>query len=369
MLIKPFIIPIFIPHIGCPHQCVFCNQSIITSSGITSSGITSSGITSSGIISRNETILDNFNISSDVQKYLTYKGNRKKVQIAFYGGTFLGLDKYHIKRLLTEATKFVKKGLVDSIRFSTRPDTITEETIALLQGFPVETIELGVQSMDNSVLILSGRGHTAYDTEKAINLLKKKTDYKIGLQMMVGLPGDSKEKSIATGNKIASFFPSFVRIYPTVVFTGSPLAILYKKGSYLPIKMDDAVSLVAKLYLLFKQKNITVIRMGLQASSDFNKDLLIAGPYHPAFGHLVFSKIFLDTAITIIEKTISTETYNINKQQSIVIHVNPSSISEMRGIKNSNTNTIKKKYGFRKVDITPDSKLLKNNISIFIYSV
>jgi len=338
---KPLIIPFFIPH--------------ITSSGITSSGITSSGITSSGI-------KNNFPLHSElpavVKKYLTYKGNRKEVQIAFYGGTFLGLQKDYIKSLLIEAAKFVEKGLVDSIRFSTRPDTINKETLELLKGFPVKIIELGVQSMDDSVLTLSGRGHTASDTNKAVELLKQ-AGYEIGLQMMIGLPGDSTEKAISSGKKIASLLPSFVRIYPTVVFSKSPLATLYYKGKYLPLNMDNAVSIAAELYLLFKKKNIPVIRMGLQEVSNFNDKALIAGPYHPAFGHLVFSKIFLDNAKTILNNMFPINLRSITKNRSLIIKVNSTCISKMRGLKNSNIRVIKEIYGFKKVNVIPNSKNLE----------
>ena len=238
-----------------------------------------------------------------VNNFLKYKGkDRDVIQIAFFGGNFLGLRAAHIQSLLHEAGKFVTAGKVDSLRFSTRPDTINNETLDILTTFPVSTIELGVQSMDDQVLAMSKRGHTSADTKKAVRLLKERS-YEIGLQMMVGLPGDDKTKTQLTGQKIADLSPDFVRIYPTVVFPGSLLARWYDNGRYTPIPLEQCTTLVKKLYLLFRKNDIRVIRLGLQASENFEKDAkILAGPYHPAFGHLVFSQIFLDMVMSILNQ-------------------------------------------------------------------
>jgi histone acetyltransferase (RNA polymerase elongator complex component) len=206
---RPFIIPIFLPHAGCPHRCVFCNQSLIT-----------------GVNSR----ISPIQVRNTVESFLKYKSARRGiVQIAFFGGNFLGIDIDEIKRMLSEAAVFVKAGRVNSIRFSTRPDTIDRKRLDIIKNFPVSTVELGVQSMDDRVLMNTNRGHTSADTQKAVRRLKE-FDYKIGVQLMVGLPGDDHEEMLASARRVAELKPDFIRIYPTVVVAGSPLATLYKAG-------------------------------------------------------------------------------------------------------------------------------------------
>ena len=335
---RPFIIPVFIPHSGCPHQCAFCNQTSITGYKYE---------------------LDLYKtICPQIDRFLTYKKKHKnEVQVAFFGGNFLGLKKDIILSLLSEADKFVKEGKVDSIRLSTRPDTINDERLNLLEPFPVSTIELGVQSMDDQVLSMANRGHTTMDTEKAVTLLKKRR-YKIGLQMMVGLPGDTEEKSIDTGKKIAALMPCFVRIYPTVVLKKSPLATMYKKSLYQPIPLDACVSLVKKLYLFFSKNDIPVIRMGLQASEELDQgSAILAGPYHPAFGHLVFSEIFLDKAVSALQRL-----QKKKSGDSIILKVHPKNISKMRGLKNSNIGILKEKYNLRSIKVIGDGSVTENEI-------
>lgn len=335
---KPFIIPVFLPNIGCPHQCAFCNQGAIT-----------------GI---KQKIPSPEKLHQIVNNFFKYKGkDRDLIQIAFFGGNFLGLRAAHIQSLLHEAGKFVTAGKVDNLRFSTRPDTINNETLDILTTFPVSTIELGVQSMDDQVLAMSKRGHTSADTTKAVRLLKKR-NYEIGLQMMVGLPGDDKSKAQLTGQKIADMSPDFVRIYPTVVFAGSLLARWYEHGKYTPIPLEQCITLVKNLYLLFRKNDIKVIRMGLQASENFEKDAeILAGPYHPAFGHLVFSQIFLDMATAILESEVSA-------RDEVWIKVHPRSISKMRGIKNKNIETLKRKYNIKSIKIIPDISLTEDSLIV-----
>jgi len=245
---RPFIIPVFLPHHGCPHRCIFCNQTAIT------------GLP--------DTLPSPAKLKFGIDEFLEFKTKqRHPVQIAFYGGNFLGLEPGYIKDVLAEATRFVVAGKVDGIRFSTRPDTIDPQRLNILKPFPIAAIEIGAQSMDDQVLSAANRGHTAADTEKGVTLLKS-NNYEVGIQMMVGLPGDDEAKSLATGRAIAALGPGFVRIYPTVVVAGSLLAELYRKGDYMPWPLDRCVTLVKKLYLGFQDNNIAVIRMGLQPSKD-----------------------------------------------------------------------------------------------------
>ena len=277
--------------------------------------------------------------------------------MAFYGGNFLGLHKDYIKLLLDETIKFVKNKRVDSIRFSTRPDTIGAEQLDTIKDFPVSTIEIGVQSMDDQVLAMAQRGHTALDTVKAATMLKK-WNYEIGMQMMVGLPGDDETKSMFTAKRIASLSPDFIRIYPTVVLASSRLAVWYRKGEYTPFSLSRCVALVKNLYLFFKSKKIPVIRMGLQASDNLAKGTtILAGPYHPAFGHMVHSKIFLDMATSIMDAA-------KDSCDKITIKVHPRSISKMRGLKNKNLEILKRKFQIESLEIIPDLTLAEDKLTV-----
>ena len=331
---RPFIIPIFLPHAGCPHQCIFCNQHSIT-----------------GIKKRNLTI---HYLRSQIEAFLK-KNSRQRhpVQIAFYGGNFLGMNPQSVRSLLVEAANFVEQGVVDSIRFSTRPDTIDRKRIDMIQDFPVSTVELGAQSLDDRVLALSCRGHKAVDTEKAVYLLKNH-NYKIGIQIMIGLPGDDEEKLMNTAERVAHLKPNFVRIYPTVVLAGSPLAEWYHKGKYVPASLEKCVSLAKQLYLLFKKNDIHVIRMGLQASEDFNEgSSILAGPYHPAFGHLVYSEIFFD-------KTVSALKSEGIREGHINIRIHPRNISKLRGLKNENIRKLGARFHLEVIDIIPDTTVAED---------
>lgn len=336
---RPFIVPVFLPNIGCPHKCVFCNQSAIT-----------------GV---KQKIPSSEEIGLQINRFLNYKGrNRSLVQISFFGGNFLGLKIDFIKSLLREATKFVIEGRVDSIRFSTRPDTIDYERLDILEEFPVATVEIGVQSMDDKVLCLAGRGHTSSDTEKAVSILKER-NYEVGLQMMIGLPGDDGSMSLYSAKKIAALSPDFVRIYPTLVLKNSILSGWYKEGKYTPLSLKKSVTLAKDIYLIFKEKKIRVIRMGIQASEHFERETtILAGPYHPAFGHLVHSEIFLDMASSIIEAE------GIGSCDSVGIKVHPRSVSKIRGIKNFNVKTLKEMFNIKSLEIIPHHSLAEDAIII-----
>ncbi|MDM8552723.1 radical SAM protein [Desulfobacterales bacterium HSG2] len=336
---KPFIIPIFISHKGCPHRCSFCNQTAITGA--------------------EPDIPSSEAIRLMVSEFLSYKKEqRKTVQISFYGGNFLGLKENDIVSLLQEAARFTENGSVDSIRFSTRPDTIDNRRLDLIRGFPVSTIELGVQSMDDRVLAMARRGHTSADTEKAAALLKER-DYSVGMQMMVGLPGDDEAIAMAAAHKIADLSPDFVRIYPTVVLADSLLARWYDSGKYAPMPLDECVTLVKRLYLFFRERKIPVIRMGLQASEDLLKEgSILAGPYHPAFGHLVHSEIFLDRASSVIESQNA-------PNETISISVHPRNISKMRGIRNRNIEILKNRFHISSIKVVSDVSLGEDELNIF----
>jgi histone acetyltransferase (RNA polymerase elongator complex component) len=335
---RPFIIPIFLPHAGCPHQCIFCNQTSITGA-------------------QRDTVSPE-KVERQIHEFLKFKRNdRRPVQVAFYGGNFLGLEKEYIKRLLNVSTKFVKNKEIDAIRFSTRPDTIDHDRIEIIKNYPVTTVEIGVQSMDDRVLAMAQRGHSASDTLRAVALLKNR-QYQIGLQMMVGLPEEDEAGSLSTAYRIGELEPDFVRIYPTIVLKNSLLARWYENGTYRPWSLERSIAHVKTLYLFFKKKNVPVIRMGLQASEDLDSGAaVLAGPYHPAFGHMVHSEIFLDIATELMEhKSVS--------QDTVTINVHPKSISKMRGMKNSNMETLKRRFRLQSLDIVPDPTLDEDRLSI-----
>jgi histone acetyltransferase (RNA polymerase elongator complex component) len=342
---RPFIIPIFLPHAGCPHQCVFCNQDAITG--------------------KKEKSISARQLQSRVATFLKYKNKQRgPVQIAFFGGNFLGQKTDTVTMLLREAAKFVDRGEVDGIRFSTRPDTIDLPRLELIRNYPVSTVELGVQSMDPGILKTSRRGHTDLDTERAVDLLKG-CQYDIGVQLMIGLPGDNSNRMMQSGQRIANLKPHFVRIYPTLVIQGSPLAKWYQDGKYRPLPLSTAVSRVKNLYLLFHKAGISVIRIGLQHEEGFDDSkTILAGPYHPAFGHLVYSEIFFDR----VKMAMASES---TWGKTLQIGVHPRNVSRMRGLNNENIIKINELFHPESVDILSDTNITEDNLKVngLLYSV
>jgi histone acetyltransferase (RNA polymerase elongator complex component) len=337
--LKPLVIPIFIPHRGCPHQCAFCNQSIITN--------------------EQAMLPDRNRIRQEADTYLRYRGKRNRVQLAFFGGTFLGLPPEEARELLRIAEELVTEKKIDSVRCSTRPDTITSKNLDMAAQFSLSTVELGVQSMDDQVLSTARRGHTAKDTENAARLLR---DYGIetGMQMMVGLPGDTDTTAIKTARAIAAFKPAFVRIYPLMVLKHSLIHKWHTQGSYTPMTLPHCVDLVAAIYRIFEENGIPVIRMGLQASEILqDEDAMVAGPWHPAFGHLVFSKLMLDKTLAQLSSLPETMA-----SRPIGLRVNPASESRLRGDHNLNMKHLKALYPLADFNIVRDPSLAPDTVAI-----
>lgn len=335
----PLIIPIFIPQLGCPHQCIFCSQPAITDTP--------------------RRCPTTEQIRREVNRFLQYGKRRPSiVQISFFGGNFLGLKPASILRLLEAAAAFAQNGAVDSIRFSTRPDTVYEQRLELLTDFPVSTIELGVQSMHDRVLDLAERGHRAADTVAAAERVKQQ-GYRLGLQMMVGLPGDSEEGAMETAHRMAALKPDFARIYPTLVLEGSPLADWFRSGRYRPMPLDACVTLVKRIYLFFKTCHIPVIRMGLQASDCLNAETgLVAGPYHPAFGHQVYAEIVFDAISTAIAKMVPP------LPDPLVIEAHPRMISRVQGLNKRNLSILKQMFAIGAIHLIQDDRLAKDRFMV-----
>jgi len=274
---KQLIIPIFIPHLGCPHRCVFCNQKRITS-GVRGQGLAPAGPAGSKQGSGTR-------VKETVERYLaTWKGNGR-IEVAFYGGSFTGLDYNLQERYLKTAYRFIDEGRVDALRVSTRPDYITDDGLTILRRYGVETVELGVQSMVEDVLIKAERGHSPEDVYKAVDILKK-GGVKVGIQIMPGLPGDTRETILFTAKEVVRFSPDFVRVYPTLVLRDTPLEGLYLKGLYKPWSLEDMVNVCEEINELFKLAGIPIIRFGLQPTEGLIQGI-VAGPFHPSFRQLL----------------------------------------------------------------------------------
>ena len=320
-------ISIFVPHIGCPNMCSFCNQRHITGKRRAPR-------------------------STDVKKTVEIALNSKNfdpktTEIAFFGGSFTAINRQYMLGLLETAYEYVKAGSVCGIRISTRPDAIDEEILELLKNYGVTSIELGAQSLDDKVLKLNNRGHSAKDVVKASNLIKE-YGFSLGLQMMTGLYGDTDKKAIKTAEKIIDLKPDTVRIYPTIVLKDTDLEAFYAEGFYKPQTLEEAVSLAGKLLVMFNDANIKVIRLGLHS---IEPKAYIAGPWHPAFSELCQSELFLNKVNNLLNET-----------GDYVIYVNPSDVSKMTGQKKSNLLKLKEN-GFN-CKIVADQKVTKNDIIV-----
>lgn len=256
-------IAIFIPHKGCPHACSFCDQKSISGE------------------QKQVTPLD---VRRELAEAFRRPLDGKNTEIAFFGGSFTCIPREEMEAFLEEAAPYVQQGKASGIRISTRPDGISEEILDVLKRYGVRSIELGAQSMDDGVLRLNRRGHTAADVEKAVSLIKE-YGFSLGLQMMAGLYGDRKESLYKTAKKIIALKPDTVRIYPTVVIEGTYLDELRRKGLYSPLSLERAVELCAPLLKQFEQSGIKVIRVGLHASETLERRRT-GGAYHPAFREL-----------------------------------------------------------------------------------
>jgi len=258
-------IPFFIPHRGCPHQCVFCNQRAV---------------------SGRDDIIQPETILPTVKKYLKTAPDGVRAEIAFFGGSFTGININDQTALLTEARKALTLGLIHGARASTRPDYIDNTVCERLLSFGVSTIELGIQSFSDEVLLKSGRGHTASDSFKALETLRINGLNSV-IQLLPGLPGDTPEQSIESARITADLHPSGVRIYPAIVLEDTELAELYRNGTYHPQTMEEAVDLCARMTEIFKAADVPVIKTGLHPFSEIKSAKILAGPYHPAFGFFV----------------------------------------------------------------------------------
>ena len=324
MIIKHSNIPIFLPELACPHRCVFCNQSRI-----------------SGQFS----VPKPSEVLAIVETHLHTIPANTSIQIAFFGGSFTGLPVSMQEEYLSIVQPYLKSGSVTGIRISTRPDYITEEILDMLISYGVEEIELGAQSFDNEVLLVSGRGHTNDDILKTSKLILSK-NIRLGLQMMIGLPGDTFEKSMQTARAIIAAGAHSTRIYPTLVIKDTHLADLYSQGKYQVLSLEEAVRWSAHLYQLFEENGVIVLRTGLHPNEDFNsKKSLVDGPYHPSFKELVLSRIWFD----IFEESLPRE------KGRLTIFVPENQINHAIGYHSENREKLKNRFGW--IQIKADNSL------------
>ncbi len=322
---KHHIIPVFVPHRGCPHDCVFCNQKKVTG---------------------RYTDISQREVEDIIEEYLkTIPSTNETLEVAFFGGSFTGIKKEIQMELLEAAKKYKDSGLIDYIRLSTRPDYISHEILDMLNNMGVDIIELGVQSLDSDVLIQSNRGHTVEDVIKSVRLIKSYS-FRLGLQMMVGLPRDTKIKTIKTALEIAKLKPDFVRIYPTLVIKDTLLEKAYLNSEYKAVKLADAVDICCDILMIFRYNKIPVIRLGLQPTDNITQgEEVLDGPFHPSIRQLVEAKLY--------EKILD-DFFEDKKLDSsaIVLRVNKKEVSNIVGQKSSNLKLLRDKYSIKDVKVT-----------------
>lgn len=339
---KQYIIPIFVPHLGCPNDCIFCNQKSI------------SGQKSNMTKEKAKEIIENYLKSIDKEN--------AQIEIAFFGGSFTVIEEERQEELLQVASEFVKSGQVSSIRVSTRPDAIDKNILKRLKKYKVKTIELGVQSSNNYILKRINRGHTFEDVKRAAKLIRW-NGFRLGVQMMVGLPESTTIDEINTAKELIKLKPKMVRIYPVLVIKNTPLEKELEKGTYKPLTVVQAVEVCKEIVRLFHDKNIDIIRIGLQPTDEISepgseKSEVVTGPYHPAFRQLVESAMWYDAIVGKIKRL------NV-KVKEVEVTVNPVDANNVIGHKKENVKNLKELYDVNLV-LKQDSKMKQGKSKIEI---
>ena len=327
-------IPIFIPHLGCPNQCIFCNQRHI-----------------SGTVE-----FDVNTVRSTIEETLNTVGGDDECEIAFFGGSFTGIDRGLMVELLDIAEAYVKDGRVVGIRMSTRPDYISQEIIEILKRYTLTFVELGIQSMNDSVLSYLKRGHTVADTVRAAKLLKENNIPFVG-QMMVGLPKSSLSDEVHCAEQICALGASASRIYPTVVFRQTELELITNSGGYSPLTVEEAVERSAAVLSVFNKNNVKCIRIGLSDSENLHSEATyVAGPNSPSIGEMVKSRLILEEMINSLDK-IMLENDNSFGGKSLIVECNKRLVSQVIGHKRKNLTELKNRYGFKCVSVLENPNL------------
>ena len=324
------ILPIFIPNLGCPNECVFCDQRRISGSPLPASG-------------------------RDVIAALerARADGLTGLELAFYGGSFTAVDPALQEELLGAAQPYLADGTIVSIRLSTRPDAIDGTVIGRLKRYGVSTVELGAQSMDDAVLYASGRGHSAAETAAAAEALKA-AGFTLILQMMTGLPGADAASDIETARRLIDLLPDGVRIYPTVIVENTELCDLWRAGRYREHTVEDAVEVCAAILPLFEAAGIPVIRLGLNPTEELSGGAAVAGAYHPAFGELVRSELMRRKAAELLR--------GVPAGSSVTLGVAPNRVSAMTGQHRRNIARLTEAFGLASLRVRAVPEALDNEI-------
>ena len=321
MSARESIIPVFVPHLGCPNDCVFCNQRRI------SGAQEPAGVE---------------NVKNAIESAAALPRNGAKRQLAFYGGSFTAIPSCQQEALLGAAKEYLDRGEIDAIRLSTRPDAIDGAVLARLKRYGVETIELGAQSLCDEILLLSGRGHTAEDVVSASKQIKA-AGFRLILQMMTGLPGDSVERTVDTAKKIIALHTDGVRIYPTVIVRDTSLYDLWQAGEYKEHTVADAVEYCAAIVPLFEAAGIPIIRLGLNPTDELSGGAAAGGAYHPALGELVKSRLMLDKMRAVLN--------GVPAGSRVTLGVNKSRVSQAVGQHRGNVSRLTAEFGLKELKI------------------
>jgi histone acetyltransferase (RNA polymerase elongator complex component) len=333
----PLVIPVFIPHEGCPHRCVFCNQNRISGQAA-------------------QVRVHGADVREQIETWLGYSGkkNGERREVAFYGGSFTALPHTRQEELLGAVRPFLVSGAVGSIRLSTRPDAITPGIVSFLRGRGVTLVELGVQSMDDELLALAGRGHSARQVREAVGVLRD-GELAVGVQLMIGLPGETRKSLRRTVKQVLALRPDCVRLYPVLILEGSQLAGFYRQGSYRPLSLAAAVALVAWMKERFGAQNIPVIRMGLQPGSELEKALL-AGPYHPAFGEMVLSRLMFRRTRALLAGVVP--------GRRVTLSIAQKDLSVFQGVGSCNSRRLRELGLLEKFSLVADPRQARNTVTI-----
>lgn len=332
-MMKNYNIPIFIPHLGCPYECVFCNQRRITGRG---------------------TDVRAQDVRNIIEEELATLPKGAHIEAAFFGGSFTGIPIDEQNALMDAVQPYIEDGSIQGIRLSTRPDYISREILDNLLNHHVTTIELGVQSLDDDVLKAACRGHNAAQVHRAVSLIKE-YPFVLGLQMMTGLPGDTFERSMYTAKEIVKLKPDIARIYPTLTIKDTFLEKMYYEGKYKPQTLYEAVELAKNILLLFEENGIRVIRLGLQSTGEICENgAVTAGPVHSSFGELVESSIYLDIMREMLPDN-----------STVVLFVNPREISKASGNRRRNIDAIKREKNTL-IKIAGDAGLGKREVRFVV---
>ena len=329
-------IPVFIPHLGCPHSCVFCNQNKI------------SGTKS----------FDRDSVRTLIDNVLKTTSDEDEREIAFFGGSFTGIDRDLMIFLLDTAQEYVSAGKADSIRLSTRPDYISGEIMDILSSYSVKTVELGIQSLDPKVLDICERGHTPEQSEIACRMIKERGMRLVG-QMMTLLPGATPESEVMTAEKICSFGADGARIYPAVVLKGTKLERMAKEGLYVPADTEESVRRGCDVLEVVVKNGVSVIRIGL-CSSDITPDDAWGGTFSPAIGEMIESELFRRNIARSLDGVSETE------GRTLKVFCPEKCLSKAVGQRRKNVLSLKSEYGFKDVKIVESGALFGYNIKCVI---